>query len=92
MVKGVLYGKPVGFFTEASTIHGGHKSTILAMSTFAFHHGMVIVPLGYAIKEIGVTRTGVPPYGPSHLGSSPQLDENEKAIARFMGRDCDAST
>jgi hypothetical protein len=30
------------------------------MSTFAFHHGMVIVPLGYAIKEIGVTRTGVP--------------------------------
>jgi len=60
LVKGVLYGKPVGFFTEASTIHGGHKSTILAMSTFAYHHGMVIVPLGYAIKEIGVTRTGVP--------------------------------
>jgi len=60
LVKGVLYGKPVGPFTEASTIHGGHKSTILAMSTFAYHHGMVIVPLGYAIKEIGVTRTGVP--------------------------------
>ncbi|MEM4096150.1 MAG: NAD(P)H:quinone oxidoreductase, partial [Metallosphaera sp.] len=64
-LKGGLYGKPVGFFTEASTIHGGHETTILAMSTYAYHHGMIIVPLGYGIKEIATTSSGGSPYGPS---------------------------
>ncbi|MCH1771188.1 NAD(P)H:quinone oxidoreductase [Metallosphaera sedula] len=85
-LKGALYGKPVGFFTEAATIHGGHESTILTMSAYAYHQGMVIVPLGYAIKEISTTTTGGSPYGPSHLGSMKNLDDNEKAIARFMGK------
>jgi NAD(P)H dehydrogenase (quinone) len=49
--EGKLVGKPVGFFTGAATIHGGHESTILGMSTFAYHQGMVIVPVGYGIAE-----------------------------------------
>ncbi|HWH31752.1 MAG TPA: NAD(P)H:quinone oxidoreductase [Egibacteraceae bacterium] len=88
--KGELSGKAAGFFTGASTIHGGHESTILTMSTFAFHHGMVVVPLGYAIAaQAGGTRTGGGPYGPSHW--SPQegkdgLDDDEIQIARLYGQ------
>lgn len=85
--EGALVGKPAGFFTGASTIHGGHESTILTMSTFAFHHGMPIVPLGYSTPELQSTRTGGGPYGPTHF--SPQgddsktgLDDDETAIAR----------
>jgi len=82
----VMYGKPVGFFTEASTIHGGHETTILTMSTYAFHFGMVIVPLGYRIPEISQTTTGGSPYGASHLSAKEELDENERKIARFLGK------
>ncbi|MFP3233164.1 MAG: NAD(P)H:quinone oxidoreductase [Sulfolobaceae archaeon] len=84
--SGELYGKPVTFFTEASTVHGGHETTILTMSTYAYHFGMIIVPLGYAIPEISSTTTGGSPYGASHLGSNKELDENEIKIARFQGR------
>jgi NAD(P)H dehydrogenase (quinone) len=85
---GSLVGKPVGFFTGASTMHGGHESTILTMSTFAYHQGMVIVPLGYATPEAGATTTGGGPYGASHF--SPQagkdgLSDDERAIARHYG-------
>ncbi|NON63209.1 NAD(P)H:quinone oxidoreductase [Acidianus sp. RZ1] len=84
--KGSLYGKPVGFFTEASTVHGGHETTILTMATYAFHFGMVIVPLGYGIPEISTSVTGGSPYGASHLSSSKELDNNERIIARFLGK------
>jgi NAD(P)H dehydrogenase (quinone) len=84
--SGELYGKPVTFFTEASTVHGGHETTILTMSTYAYHFGMIIVPLGYAIPEISSTTTGGSPYGATHLGSIKELDENEIKIARFQGR------
>ncbi|MEJ2777352.1 NAD(P)H:quinone oxidoreductase [Stygiolobus sp. RP850M] len=84
--SGELYGKPVTFFTEASTVHGGHETTILTMSTYAYHFGMIIVPLGYAIPEISSTTTGGSPYGATHLGSKKELDENEIKIARFQGR------
>jgi NAD(P)H dehydrogenase (quinone) len=84
--EGELVGKPVGFFTGAATIHGGHESTILGMSTFAYHHGMVIVPAGYGIaEEIGATRSGGGPYGPTHFspmgGDKDGLDEDEREIA-----------
>jgi len=82
----VLYGKPVGFFTEASTTHGGHETTILTMSTYAYHFGMIIVPLGYGIPEMFQTTTGGSPYGASHLGVREELDENERKIARFLGK------
>lgn len=82
---GRLVGKPAGFFTGAATNHGGHESTILGMSTFAYHHGMPIVPLGYGIAEdVGETRTGGGPYGPTHLtpmGHGEGLSEHEQNIA-----------
>ena len=84
--SGALVGKPVGFFTGAATIHGGHESTILSLSTFAYHHGMVIVPVGYGVaEEVGATRTGGSPYGPGHwspMGGEKQgVDEDEREIA-----------
>jgi len=86
---GALVGRPCGFFTGASTIHGGHESTILTMATFAIHHGMVIVPLGYVADELRSTRTGGGPYGPTHLspndGSKSGLSGDEIAIAVAYG-------
>jgi len=89
-MKGALDGRPVGFFTGASTMHGGHESTILTMSTFAFHFGMVIVPLGFVPRGPGTTTTGGGPYGPSHwspMGGQPRcVDEDEKEMGRELGR------
>lgn len=88
--EGKLAGKPVGFFTGTSSLHGGQETTILTMSTYAFHQGMVIVPFGYIHESMQTTRTGGTPYGPSHFtpmdGSKTSLDDNETAIARGYGR------
>lgn len=87
--SGALAGKPAGFFTGASTIHGGFESTIMTMSTFAFHHGMVIVPMGYTHEATMQTRTGGGPYGPSHWsptsGDKDGLDDDEVTIATAYG-------
>ncbi len=87
--EGRLVGKPAGFFTGASTIHGGFESTILTMSTYAYHQGMVIVPMGYTDPATQETRTGGSPYGPSHWspqgGQKSGLDEHEIAIAKAYG-------
>lgn len=88
--QGQLVGTPAGFFTGASTIHGGHESTILTMSTFAYHQGMPIVPMGYSHDAVGATTTGGGPYGPSQW--SPQgddkdgLSDDEVTIARTYGQ------
>jgi NAD(P)H dehydrogenase (quinone) len=85
--EGKLVGKAAGFFTGAQTMHGGHESTILAMSTFAYHHGMVIVPASYAITQVGSTRTGGGPYGPTELGGKGvALSEEEATIAWEYGK------
>jgi len=86
---GKLAGKPAGFFTGTSSLHGGQETTILTMSTFAFHQGMVIVPFGYINDAMQTTTTGGTPYGPSHFtpmdGSKTSLDDSETAIARGYG-------
>jgi NAD(P)H dehydrogenase (quinone) len=87
--NGSLVGKPAGFFTGASTMHGGHESTILGMSTYAHHQGMVIVPAGYAIAGNQTTRSGGTPYGPSYFapqdGSKQGLSDDEIQIALDYG-------
>ncbi len=84
--SGALVGKAAGFFTGASTMHGGHESTILTMSTFAFHQGMNIVPLGYGVAaEVGSTHSGGSPYGPTQLGNGEGLTEDERQIAIVYG-------
>jgi len=55
------------------------------MVTFAIHHGMVIVPLGYSVGELRSTGTGGGPYGPTHLsptgGTKTGLSDDEITIA-----------
>jgi NAD(P)H dehydrogenase (quinone) len=85
--EGRLVGKAAGFFTGAATQHGGHESTILGMSTFAYHQGMVIVPVGYGLTpEVGSTQTGGSPYGVTTYnpqdGSKDGLSDDEKSIAK----------
>lgn len=87
--SGALAGKPAGFFTGAATAHGGHESTIITMSTYAYHQGMVIVPVGYTLAEVQSTESGGGPYGPTHQtppdGSKTELTADEKAIGRGYG-------
>jgi NAD(P)H dehydrogenase (quinone) len=85
--SGALVGKAAGFFTGAATMHGGHETTIMSMATFAMHHGMAIVPLGYGnAEEVGSTTTGGSPYGPTQLGNGEGLSADEEAIAVAYGQ------
>ena len=85
--SGALVGKAAGFFTGAATMHGGHETTIMSMATFAMHHGMAVVPLGYGnAEEVGSTTTGGSPYGPTQLGNGEGLSSDEEAIAVAYGQ------
>lgn len=85
--SGALVGKAAGFFTGAATMHGGHETTIMSMATFAMHHGMAVIPLGYGnAAEVGSTTTGGSPYGPTQLGNGEGLSDDEEAIALAYGQ------
>jgi len=89
-VKGSLIGKVGSMFTSTATQHGGQETTLLSLSTFLFHQGMVIVGCPYAAKEqMTLTEiTGGSPYGVTTITGPKgerQPSENEKKIARFQG-------
>jgi NAD(P)H dehydrogenase (quinone) len=87
--KRKLVDKVAGFFTGASEMHGGHESTLLTMMVPLMHHGMIIVPLGSNVPEIGSTQAGGTPYGPSVLAGSDnsrQMDQTERKLGRDYGR------
>jgi NAD(P)H dehydrogenase (quinone) len=80
--EGKLVGTPAGFFTGAKTMHGGHETTIMSLATFAMHQGMPVVPLGYGVSaEVGSTKGGGGPYGPTHLDTGEGLSDDERQIA-----------
>jgi NAD(P)H dehydrogenase (quinone) len=88
-LSGALVGKPAAVFTGASSLHGGHESTLLTMMLPLLHHGMLIVGIPYSEPELLETRSGGTPYGPSHfsgLESSPNLSHEEKELCRALGR------
>ncbi|SHE77611.1 NAD(P)H dehydrogenase (quinone) [Modicisalibacter ilicicola DSM 19980] len=87
--KGALVGKVASVFTSTGT-GGGEEMTITSVWTTLAHHGMVIVPIGYATPELfDISKvSGGTPYGASTLAGgdgSRQPDERELAIARFQG-------
>jgi len=51
-MAGELTDKFVGGFTSASTPHGGHETTLLALYNTIHHWGSVIVPAGYTTAEL----------------------------------------
>lgn len=46
--NGALQGKPVGVFTSVSSAGGSQEATLRNFFSYAAHHGMVYIPLGYA--------------------------------------------
>ena len=90
-MKGALVGKLAASFVATGTQHGGQETTHTSIwNTFA-HHGMLIVPLGYAepkVLNMGEI-TGGGPYGAgtmSDVNGSRMPSENELAIARTQGQ------
>src|SRR5688572_1696442 len=86
--SGALVGKPAAVFTSSSSIHGGQETTLISMMMPLMHHGMVIVSLPYAEKELATTKSGGTPYGASHVAgpdSKLPLSEEEKALCKALG-------
>jgi NAD(P)H dehydrogenase (quinone) len=88
-ITGSLVGKPAGVFTSSSSLHGGQESTLLSMMLPLFHHGMLVMGLPYSDGNLGKTRSGGTPYGPSAFvpGKGPvRLQEEEISLARLLGQ------
>jgi NAD(P)H dehydrogenase (quinone) len=89
--SGALIGKVGSAFTSTASQHGGQETTLLTMSTFFYHQGMVIVGVPYSSKELLNLDevSGGTPYGASTIAGprgERQPTANELAIARAQGR------
>lgn len=89
--KGSLIGKVGSAFTSTGSQHGGQETTLLGMSTFFFHMGMVIAGVPYSTSELSnvAEMSGGTPYGATTIAGPKgerQPTENELAIARAQGR------
>lgn len=90
-VAGALIGKVASAFTSTASQHGGQETTLLTMSTFFFHQGMVIVGVPYSVPELSnlTEVSGGTPYGASTIAGprgERQPTANELAIARAQGK------
>ena len=88
-LSGSMINKPAGVFTSSSSLHGGQESTLLSMMLPLFHHGMLLMGVPYSDGNLGKTRSGGTPYGPSAFAPGPgpsKLEEEESAIARLLGQ------
>ena len=90
-LSGALIGKVGGGFTSTASQHGGQETTLLGLSTFFFHMGMVITGVPYSspgllnLSEV----SGGTPYGSTTIAGPKgerQPTANELAIARAQGR------
>ena len=87
--EGTLAGKPASVFTSTGSLHGGHETTLVAMMLPLLHHGMLIVGMPYTQAELGATRSGGTPYGPSHfagVADDQPVSETERALCIAQGR------
>src|SRR5262249_59297768 len=73
-------------FAAQQTAHGGQETTILALNNTLSHWGMLILPLGYTVRE--VFAAGGNPYGASfvtgHTVTGP--DDHALAVAHYQGQ------
>ncbi|WP_302141554.1 NAD(P)H:quinone oxidoreductase [Halomonas alkalicola] len=88
-VSGGLVGKVASVFSSTGT-GGGQEMTITSTWTTLAHHGMIIVPIGYATPEVAdISQVGGgTPYGATTIAGgdgSRQPDARELAIARYQG-------
>lgn len=90
-VSGALIGKVGSAFTSTASQHGGQETTLLTLSTFFFHMGMVICGVPYSARELLTLDevSGGTPYGATTVAGprgERQPTENELAIGRAQGR------
>ena len=84
----VLEDIPGIAFTSTGSMHGGQETTLFNLLTYMLHHGMIIHGSPYSIKELGETKSGGTPYGPSHVESfnnANTLTPDEYEIAKKTG-------
>jgi NAD(P)H dehydrogenase (quinone) len=81
--RGMLADKVYSGFTSAGTGHGGHESTLLALSNTFHHFGGIIVPPGYTDPA---KFSDGNPYGTSHFdqGGTAPVDDITRAAARVQ--------
>lgn len=89
--KGTLIGKVAGAFTSTASQHGGQETTLMSLSTFFYHQGMVIAGVPYSSKELTFMDelSGGTPYGATTVAGadgSRQPSANELSVARAQGR------
>ena len=89
--SGALIGKVGSAFTSTASQHGGQETTLLTLSIFFFHMGMVIAGVPYSSQELLNLEevSGGTPYGASTIAGprgERQPTANELAIARAQGR------
>lgn len=87
-LQGTLVGKPAGVFTAASSLHGGHESTLLTMMLPLLHHGALITGIPYhSNPELTETTSGGTPYGASHWAKTQKghLTQEEKKLCYALG-------
>lgn len=88
-LSGAMINKPACVFTSSSSMHGGQESTLLSMMLPLIHHGMVIAGLPYSEADLGNTRSGGTPYGPTHVAGSDSnipITDEEKRLCHAMGK------
>ncbi len=89
-LNGALIGKPACVFSSASSLHGGHESTLLTMMIPLLHHGMMILGLPYSESDLTSTSTGGSPYGVTHLasvgGKEVPISAEEQRLAKAQGK------
>jgi NAD(P)H dehydrogenase (quinone) len=82
-MQGRLVDKVVSGFTSASTPHGGHESTLLALYNTFYNWGCIIVPPGYSAAD--GKRAGMP-FGATHMSAGGAVPGDlELGAARYQG-------
>ncbi|MDI6102074.1 NAD(P)H:quinone oxidoreductase [Actinoplanes sp. NEAU-A12] len=81
--QGLLADKVYSGFTSTGTLHGGHESTLLALTTTFHHFGGIVVAPGYTHPAKFADGN---PYGTSHhdAGGTAPVDEVTRAAARVQ--------
>ena len=76
--KGLLADKIYSAFTSTGTLHGGHESTLLALSNTFHHFGGVVLAPGYTHPDKFVDGN---PYGTSHHDANGTVPVSDDTLA-----------
>jgi NAD(P)H dehydrogenase (quinone) len=88
-LSGDLVNKPAAVFSAASSMHGGHETTLLSMMMPLFHLGFVLLGIPYTVSDLGSTTSGGTPYGASHYAGADgknAITKEEQQLCVAMGK------